>query len=169
MDEWAIEDLATLSDDELADQLVDLDAVIDQLELQRARRLDRFNRQRGFAGDGYPSATAFLIHRCKMAPGRATRLVAQAKSMSQMVETARAWSDQRLSADQVRHLIVAHDTNPEIFSEHEHGLIEAVEPLGVQDTGRAITYLATSSQRGCVREGCGRSLRHASHPSLQDL
>jgi hypothetical protein len=132
MDEWAIEDLETLSDDVLADQLVDLNSVIDQLELQRARRLDRFNRRKGFAGLGYPSATAFLIHRCKMSPGRATRLVAQARSMSHMAETARAWSEERLSADQVRHLMVAHDTNPAIFSEHELGLIEAVEPLGVQ-------------------------------------
>jgi hypothetical protein len=107
----------TLSDDELADQLVDLDTVIDQLELQRARRLDRFNRRKGFAGDGYPSVTAFLIHRCKMSPGRAARLVAQAKSLSEMPETVRVWSDERLSADQVRHLIVAHDTNPSIFSD----------------------------------------------------
>ena len=140
VDEGAIEDLEALSADELADQLVDLDSVIDQLELQRARRLDRFNRRKDFAGDGYPSATAFLIHRCKMSPGRATRLVAQAKSLSQMTETARAWSDGRLSADQVRHLVVAHDTNSEIFSEHEHGLVEAVEALGVHDTARAVTY-----------------------------
>jgi hypothetical protein len=68
VDEWAIEDLETLSDDELADQLVDLDTVIDQLELQRARRLDRLNRRKSFAGDGYSSATAFLIHRCKIPP-----------------------------------------------------------------------------------------------------
>jgi hypothetical protein len=140
VDEWAIEDLETLSDDELADQLVDLDTVIDQLELQRSRRLDRFNRRKSFAGDGYSSATAFLIHRCKMAPGRAARLVAQAKSLSEMPETVRVWSDERLSADQVRHLIVAHDTNPALFSEQEPGLVEAVESLGVQDTGRAVTY-----------------------------
>ena len=85
--EWAIEDLETLSNDELGDQLVELDAVIDQLELQRARRLDRFNRRKGFSHDGYPSATAFLVHRCRMAPGRATRLVAQSRSLSDMPET----------------------------------------------------------------------------------
>lgn len=140
IDEWAFEDLETLSDDELADQLVDLDSAVDQLELQRARRLDHFNRRKGFSAGGYSSATAFLIHRCKMAPGRATRLVAQAKSLSEMPETVRVWSDERLSADQVRHLIVAHDTNRAIFSEQEQGLVEAVEPLGVQDTARAITY-----------------------------
>ena len=138
--EWSIEDLETLSNEELGDQLVELDTVIDQLELQRARCLDHFNLRKGFSLDGYPSATAFLVHRCRMAPGRATRLVAQSKSLSVMPETVKAWADERLSSDQARHLITAHDTNPEIFSEHESGLVEAIEPLGVDDTARAVTY-----------------------------
>ena len=50
--EWSIEDLETLSNEELGDQLVELDTVIDQLELQRARRLDHFNLRKGFSLDG---------------------------------------------------------------------------------------------------------------------
>jgi uncharacterized protein DUF222/HNH endonuclease len=157
--EWAIEDLETLSTDELADQLIELDSAIDQLELQRSRRLDQFNRRKGFSNDGYPSATAFLVHRCRMAPGRATRLVAQSKSLSDMPETVKAWADERLSSDQARHLITAHDANPEIFSEHESGLVEAIEPLGVHDTARVVTYWRQAVNEPAFEKD-SESLRH---------
>lgn len=75
-----------------------------------------------------------------MAAGRATRLMAQANSLGQMSRTFEAWRSDHLSTDQVRHLITAHDTNPDLFKDHEETLVEAVEPLGIFDTTRAVTY-----------------------------
>jgi hypothetical protein len=140
VDEWAIEDIEAKPPGLIADDLVEIEAVIGQLEAERSRRLQVLNQCRSWADVGYTSGSAFLIHRCRMAAGRATRLMAQANSLREMPRTWEAWRASNLSTDQVRHLITAHDTNPDVFNEHEPGLVDAVEPLGIFDTARAVTY-----------------------------
>jgi hypothetical protein len=119
--------------------LVEIEAVIGQLEAERSRRLQVLNQRRSWTDVGYTSGSAFLIHQCRMAAGRATRLVAQANSLREMPRTWEAWRSNHLSSDQVRHLIIAHDTNPDVFNEHEETLVDAVERLGIFDTARAVT------------------------------
>lgn len=140
VDEWAIEDIGAKPPGLIADDLAEIEAVIGQLEGERARRLHVLSQRRSWTEVGYTAGAAFLIDRCRVAAGRATRLMAQANSLVEMPRTAEAWRSDQLSTDQVRHLITAHDTNPDIFGEHEQTLVDAVERLGIFDTARTVTY-----------------------------
>jgi hypothetical protein len=136
----ATEDLDTRAGDELAGDLVDLETASGLLEAERSRRLGAFNQRQAYVAADYTSSTAFLIHRCRIAPGRAKRLVAHSNSLAEMPTALDALSDGLISADQVRQLILAHDTNPEIYVDHEAGLVEAIAPLTVGGTARAVDY-----------------------------
>ncbi|MGH8959420.1 MAG: DUF222 domain-containing protein [Acidimicrobiia bacterium] len=140
IDEWATEPIEELSDEVLGDQLVELEGAISGLEAERSRRLHLFNKREAHNSFGMPSSTAFLIHRCRIAPHRAARLVAMAKSLARMPRTSRSWKEDQLGQDQVRILAHAHDTNPEIFEAKEDVLVDTVEPLSVVDTSKAVTY-----------------------------
>jgi hypothetical protein len=136
----ATEDLATRSADELGVDLVDLETASGLLEAERCRRLHAFGEQRGYVETDHTSSTAFLIHRCRVAPGRARRLVAHANSLAEMPVALDALSDKVLSLDQIRQLIVAHDTNPDVYGHHETGLVATIAPLTVSSSARAVDY-----------------------------
>lgn len=145
VDEWAIEDIEAKPPGLIADDLVEIEAVIGRLEAERSRRLQVLNQRRSWTDVGYTSGSAFLIHRCRMAAARATRLMAQANSLEEMPRTRESWRSENLSTDQVRHLITARDTNPDVFNDHEQTLVDAVEPLGIFDTALAVTYWRQAS------------------------
>jgi hypothetical protein len=136
----ATEDLATRSNDELAQDLIDLETAFGLLEAERCRRLHLFNERPSCVDTDHTSSTAFLIHRCRIAPGRAKRLVAHANSLAEMPGALDALSDEVLSIDQVRQLIFAHDTNPDVYGDHEAGLVEAIAGLTILGTARAVDY-----------------------------
>lgn len=136
----ATEDLDTRACDDLAGDLVDLEVASGLLEAERSRRLGAFNQRRAYVEADYTSSTAFLIHRCRIAPGRAKRLVAHSNSLTEMPAALDALSDGLISADQLRQLIQAHDTNPDVYGDHEAGLVEAIAPLTVGGTARAVDY-----------------------------
>lgn len=140
IDEWAIEPIEELSDEALGDQLVELEGALSGLEAERSRRLHLFNEREAHHSFGMPSTTAYLIHRCRIAPHRAARLVAMAKSLGRMPRTFRSWTGDELGQDQVRILAHAHDSNPEVFELKEDVLIDTVEPLSITDTSKAVTY-----------------------------
>ncbi|HJR86554.1 MAG TPA: DUF222 domain-containing protein, partial [Acidimicrobiia bacterium] len=138
IEEWAGEEIESLSDEVLTEQLVELDSAISALECQRARRLFLFGKRQAWKGEGHVSAPAFLSEKCKMSPSRAKGLLSQAESLSQMPETMAAWADDRLSPDQTRQLVAARDANPDLFSAGEKELLEKVEELDLRDTARAV-------------------------------
>jgi hypothetical protein len=140
IDEWAMEPIEELSDHELGDQLIELENAISGLEAERSRRLCLFGAREAHHSFGMPSSTAFLIHRCRIAPHRAGRLVGLAKSLLHMPATLRSWTADHLSQDQVRILAVARDSNPGVFEPKEKVLIDTVAPLNAIDSAKAVTY-----------------------------
>jgi len=125
---------------ELADSLLELEGSISRLEAERCRRLGVFTERKTHRELEYSSPSAFLIDRCRIAPARASRLVAQAQSLALMPKTAEHWREGALAADQVRQLIVAETADPDMFTAHEEMLIDTVAPLGIIDCGRALDY-----------------------------
>ena len=123
----------------LADQLVELETGLSGLEAARSRRLARYDASRT-ASDHFATTSAFLVQACRIAPGRAARLVGQARALAAMPATSQAWAEGRLSQDQTRALVTGRDANPEVFGEHETGLVDTVGGLNVVDTGRAVGY-----------------------------
>jgi hypothetical protein len=136
--EWAGEEISSLSDQELSEQIVELDSVISALECQRARRLSLFGQRQAWKGEGHLSGPAFLSEKCKMSPSRAKGLLSQAESLTQMPETMAAWADDRISPDQTRQLVAARDANPDLFPAGEKELLEKVEELDLRETARTV-------------------------------
>ena len=99
--ELANENLDDLHVDQLADDLVEIELVSGLLETQRVRRLSVYGSKGGPLSHGFSSPTAFLKTRCRMAAGRARRLVAASIAIGRAKEVFRAWCDGRLSSDQL--------------------------------------------------------------------
>ena len=140
LEEWATQDLEDLHIDQLADDLVELETVSSMIDAERVRRLNRYEEISGPQSHGYASLTAFLIHRCRIAAGRARRLVGVAHSAKRCRRVHQAWVDQRVSTDQAHRLLEASDSAPEQFAPAEEELISIVEPLTPGDTRRALDY-----------------------------
>ncbi len=133
-------DVDVLSPDRLADDLVELERLLGLLEAVRLRRLEAFAREGAHHSLGFPSATAFLKHRCGIAGGRAHRLVHQAHTVSSVPHVFGAWVNGRLSSDQTFQLLRVADRAPGQFGSAEETLIGIVEDLPVSDTGRVLEY-----------------------------
>ena len=98
------------------------------------------DKRRVYARDGHTSATAWLAHAARMAPGSAQRAVRLARSLAQMPETVEALGQGRLSYDQTRVLAGASAAHPEAFSPSEETLVASAETLSVTDLSRLISY-----------------------------
>ncbi len=140
LEEWAAQDLSEVGLDELADDLVELELTSGLLESERARRLSQFDSVAGPGRQGYPSLTAFLIHRCRMAAGRARRLVGLAHTAARCPSVQQAWTDQRISTDQAHRLLETSDAAPGPFGDAEARLVGIIEPLTASETRRALQY-----------------------------
>jgi hypothetical protein len=140
LDEWIEEDVDQLHLDQLADDLVELEQVSGLIEAIRVQRIEAFERKAGPRAFGYPSMTAFLKHRCRMASGRAWRLVAAARAIEIAPHVFRAWLGNRLSTDQTHRLLETAAAVPDEFPAAERLLIETVEDLSHTDTRRVLGY-----------------------------
>ena len=140
LEEWVNEDVEHLHLDRLADDLVELEHVSGLLEVERLRRISTFEERSGPHHFGYPSLTAFLKHRCRMASGRAHRIVTRSRVFRTARTTIRAWTAGRLSTDQAAVLLEQAVTLPNQFAEGEDRLVDVVEDFGVTDTRKALEY-----------------------------
>ncbi len=127
-------DLDDLHVDQLADDLVEIELVSGLLETQRVRRLAVYGSKGGPLSHGFSSLTAFLKARCRMAAGRARRLVAASIAIARAKEVFRAWCDGRLSSDQAARLFETAEAAHQEFVAIESTLVDAVEGLSVSDT-----------------------------------
>ena len=127
--------------DALADTVIELSALFDTLHLTLAELVSTADRHGVHRTDGYTSMTAFLAHRGRMRAGRAKRLVADGRALCEMPETTRRLRDRRLSLDEARPLIAAHDAHPAEFADHETSLCDAVEiTQWVRDAKKVVDY-----------------------------
>jgi hypothetical protein len=140
LEEWVVEPIEDLDLEQLADDLVEIEVVSGLLEAERLRRLNTFENRSGPGAFGYPSLTAFLKDRCRMASGRAHRLVARSRVFRSARATLRAWTENRLSTDQAAVLLDQATSLADPFAEGEERLVGIVEDLSVTDTRRVVEY-----------------------------
>jgi len=153
LEEWVNEDVEHLHLDQLATDLVELEHVSGLLEVERIRRISTFEDREGHRQFGYPSLTAFLKHHCRLASGRAHRLVARSRVFQTARTTIRAWTAGRLSTDQAASLLDEAAAIPEQFADAEDRLVEIVQDLGVSDTRKALEYWRQSMDGpGTIRD-----------------
>lgn len=140
LDEMLNESDDNLSAGQVGEDLVELEHASQIIEVIRARRIGAFQDKNVPGETDHPSPTAFLMHACRMAAGRARRLVAHANAARRAAGTARAWADGRLSTDQATHLFRVSEAVPDVFLEAEEELVEIVEPLSVSHTAQTLAY-----------------------------
>ncbi len=140
VEDLLVVDVEGLDVDRLAGELVELERLSGLVEAARLQRLAVFEREGGHHSFGFSSPTAFLKFRCRMGGVRAHRLVHHAHTASTTPHVFSAWTDGRLSSDQVFQLFRTADRNPEQFGSAEDDLVDIMEDLSVSDTRRALEY-----------------------------
>jgi len=140
LEEWIVEDVEHLHVDQVADDLVELEVVSGLIEAIRVKRIEVFDRKGGHRAHGYPSMTAFLKQRCRMATGRAHRLVGAAHAIRIAHRVFTAWLGTRISTDQAHRLLETASAVPGNFGVAEDTLIDAVADLSHADTRRVLDY-----------------------------
>ena len=140
VDELAVGDLARLEDRQLEDDLVELFHEQTRIGAQISRRLAEVDRRNSFQDEGYLSTTPWLRDKASLSAREATKQVGRARSLMNMPTVASAFTDGELGLTTVDMLVAARRAQPEVFAEHEAGLVEAVKPLNPRDTHRLIQY-----------------------------
>ena len=140
VDEFAAEDVDRLEDRQLEDDLVEIDLQIRRLGAQRSRRLAEVDQRASYQDHGYLSVTAWLRDRCGVSAREATKQVFRARSLISMSGTGGAYADGDIGVGTVNQLVAARRAQPEVFADHEAGLVEAVKPLNPKDTYRVVEY-----------------------------
>jgi len=87
---FSARDIDGWTDEALAEDLVELRRSIDLLEAEFARRLRRFEAQRGYLSERAASLVAWLRNRCRMSAAAAAQQAEVARRVPELPETGRA-------------------------------------------------------------------------------
>ncbi len=140
LEELRTDELATLDDDVLEDDLAELLRAADLVHAESLRRIAEVDRRHSFARDGHLSITAWLAHRFRIAPAVAHRDVLTARALGHMPATARAYAASEIGRSQVHALVQVRTPHPDAFRDAEPLLVDAARTLGVADLGRALAH-----------------------------
>src|SRR5438477_11957852 len=102
LDELQAEDLRSLGDDELEDDLLELERSATVLLGERLRRLAEIERRRTYLRDGYLSASVWVGRRAGLSPSEAKQQVRMARAIEQMPVTERALREGEVTGSAVR-------------------------------------------------------------------
>ena len=119
------ESLADLPDARIEEDFCELHQVMEQLEVERLRRLAEIDGRRLFSRDGYLSCASWLVSRLRVAWGAARDQVRMARGLNRMPKTRDALEAGEVSLSAGRLLVLARKGEPEAFAESEALLVEA--------------------------------------------
>lgn len=147
-----VEDLRTqvlpeVPDARLEEDFAELQRSIEQLEVERLRRLAEIDRRRLFERDGHLSAASWLAVRHRMAWGTARYQVRVGRSFDDMPGTRRALGSGAVSLSAARLLASAHDVDPRAFAAGEAELVDAARIHSIQDLTRVVTFWRERAER----------------------
>ena len=130
IDECASEAVVGFSDAALAEDLLELRRAADRLEAEFARRLERFDRCRGFAAEGAISTASWLRHRCGLAGAAASERVGVARHLAELPLTQAALAQGEIGYDHARVITrTAESVGDEAMRGAEHILVDAAQRL----------------------------------------
>ncbi|HYZ12010.1 MAG TPA: DUF222 domain-containing protein [Actinomycetota bacterium] len=134
------ESLAELPDARIEDDFGELHRAVEQLEVERLRRLAEIDRRKLFERDGHLSTASWLVSAFKVAWGVAREHVRLAKALEQMPSARAAVDDGEVSLSSVRVLASARDADPEAFARAEPTLVDAARMHTVGDLARVASH-----------------------------
>ena len=164
------ESLPDLPDARIEEDFAELQQVLEQLEVERLRRLAEIERRRLFERDGHLSAASWLASTHKVAWGTARENVRVARALDEMPVTRQALESSELSMSAVRVLLAARDADPAAFRRSEKELVEAARIHSMQDLQRVAAYWRERVERERSLEGGdGLRARRRLHASVSFL
>jgi uncharacterized protein DUF222/HNH endonuclease len=152
LDELRATDVALASDEDLADDLLELERASRVIEAERSRRLIEVERRGAWSLDGHLSLVSWLAARLRLGSGRAARHVRLARALEAMPATREALA----SGEAAELLLTAREAAPETFREAESMLVEAATTLSPGDVRRAIAYWREAADSEQARERARR-------------
>ena len=170
VDALRAETLTELPDARLADDFADLQRSIEQLEVERLRRLTEIDRRRIFEHDGHLSAASWLAVRHRIGWGNARYQVRIGRSLDDMPRTQAALRSGEVSLSAARLLASAHGVDADAFARSEAALVDAARGHTIQDLSRVVTFWRERAEhaRAPERESSLRARRRV-HASVSFL
>ncbi len=147
------ETLPDLPDARIEEDFSELQRAVEQLEVERLRRLAEIERRGIFQRDGHLSAASWLASTYKVAWGTAREHVRIARALEEMPETRRALDEGELSMSAVKVLVAARDADPSAFARSETQLVEAARIHSMNDLQRVAAYWREAVERAHSLEG----------------
>jgi len=141
------EPVAELPDARIEEDFEELHLAVEQLEVERLRRLAEIDRRGLFERDGHLSTAAWLAGRFNVAWGAARDVVRVARGLASMPQTQEAVGSGDLSLSAARVLAAAQAAEPEAFAGAESALVEVARHHAVGDLGRIAAHWRQGVQR----------------------
>lgn len=134
-------DVATLTDGELSDAVVELQRLKARLDAAEATVVGVWDRRRVWASDGARSGAAWLVWRCRMARSRASRLLRRARHLREMPEAQAALEQGEITGDHVDALgRVRRDDVADAFERDEADLVTNARRLRFDHFAKTLKY-----------------------------
>jgi hypothetical protein len=170
VDALRAESLPDLPDARIEEDFAELQSAMEQLEVERLRRLAEIDRRRLFERDGHLSSASWLATRFRVAWGTARGEVRVARGLEEMPATREALDRSDISMSAVKVLVAARQEDPEAFDRAETQLVEAATIHSMVDLRRIASYWRQQAEREAATEGeeALRARRHL-HASLSFL
>jgi hypothetical protein len=147
VDQLRSEVLAELPDARVEEDFAELHRTVEQLEVERLRRLAEIDRRRLFERDGHLSAAAWLVRAFRVAWGMARDHVRLARALDTMPATRRAVEEGEVSLSSARVLASARDADVEAFARSEGPLVAAARIHSPGDLQRAVAIWRDAAER----------------------
>jgi hypothetical protein len=153
VDALRAESLPELPDARIEEDFAELHQAIEQLEVERLRRLAEIDRRRIFERDGHLSSASWLATRFRVAWGAARGQVRIARGLEEMPRTRSALEDGDISMSAVKVLIQAREADADAFDRAEAQLVEAATIHSMTDLRRIASYWRQQAEREAALEG----------------
>ena len=154
------EALADLPDARIEEDFAELHRAVEQLEVERLRRLVEIERRGLHERDGFLSAAAWLVAKFKVAWGVAREHVRVARALDRMPQTRRGLDEGEVSMSAVRVLVAVRDADVDAFERCESQLVEAARIHSVSELQRVAAFWREAAERDRALSGEERLQAH---------
>src|SRR5216117_219381 len=140
LERLATQDLGPLDPVVLGSDIKQLSGIIDRLEAQRARRIEQFDRDRGFGPSGDTSTTSWLRNHCHLSGFSADRQVKLTRQLPELEATQKALEAGQIGIEHALEIARATD---DIGVQVEPELLAAAkqkDPAEVRQTAKEIRH-----------------------------
>jgi hypothetical protein len=145
--------LPDVPDARIEEDYAELHRMIEQLEVERLRRLAEIDRRRLFERDGHLSSASWLATMFKVAWGTARDQVRIARALEEMPATRDAVESGDVSMSVLRLLVASREVDEASFERAEARLVEAARIHSIGDLRRVTAYWRLAVEREQALEG----------------